>query len=90
MKAIRTVLVGITGVAYGWMIVAAPAAKADDASYLASLHGNSAVAGFSDFALLIGGHKACALPPDQMAAVAPGMPAVSSAVYDAAHRELCP
>jgi hypothetical protein len=44
----------------------------------------------SDFALIIGGNKACVLPPDQVAAVAPSMPAVSSAVYDAAHQELCP
>jgi hypothetical protein len=70
--------------------IAAPQAHADDGSYLAVVRQDPAVAGFPDFALLVGGHKACMLPPDQVAAVAPGMPAVSAAVYAAAHREICP
>jgi hypothetical protein len=57
-------------------------------SYLDYLHSHygPTVAGFSDFALGIGGGKACT--GDQNSA--PGMPVVSAAVFDAAHRELCP
>lgn len=62
---------------------------ADDGSYLSVVRQNPASAGFSDFALLFGGHKACMTPPDQVASVAPGFPALSAAVYDAAHREMC-
>ncbi|GAB1813880.1 hypothetical protein [Mycobacterium sp. MUNTM1] len=71
-------------------VMNAPGARADDGSYLTLVRQSPAVAGFNDFALLFGGHKACTLPPDQVAAVAPGMPAVSAAVYEAAHREICP
>lgn len=90
MNMIKKLTMSAAGALTAVALAGAPSAHADDASYLATVHGSAAVAGFSDFALLIGGHKACMLPPDQVAAVAPGMPAVSAAVYDAAHRELCP
>jgi hypothetical protein len=48
------------------------------------------VDGFPDYTLLFGGQKACLMPLDHINAVAPGMPALSAAVYDSAHRELCP
>jgi hypothetical protein len=85
-------LIAGLGAAAAAALIAAPTAHADTNSYLDYLHSHhaGAIAGFSDFALIIGGNKACVLPPDQVAAVAAGMPAVSSAVYDAAHHELCP
>jgi hypothetical protein len=71
-------------------IAPAPDADADPGSYLGVAHGDPALAGFSDYALMWAGGHACVLPPDQVAAVAPGMPAVSAAIYRIAHHELCP
>jgi hypothetical protein len=92
MNITKGLTLSAAGVLSAVVIAAAPSARADDGSYLDYLHSNhaGAIAGFNDFALLLGGHKACLLPPDQVAAVAPGMPAVSAAVYEAAHHEMCP
>jgi hypothetical protein len=73
-------------------VTGAPVVQADTGSYLADLrarHGD-VVDGFPDYTLLFGGQKACLMPLDHINAVAPGMPALSAAVYDSAHRELCP
>jgi hypothetical protein len=72
--------------------IAAPQAHADPGSYLADLrarHGD-VIDGCPDYTLLFGGQKACLTPPDHINAVAPGMPALSAAVYDSAHKELYP
>jgi len=68
-------------------IVPAPEASADPGSYLSDVRErhHALVDGFPDFALLVGGQKACmGMVP------APGMPELSAAVSDSAHRELCP
>jgi hypothetical protein len=67
-------------------VLAAPSAHADAGSYLAAAHADPALAGFPDFALMVGGSKACAGDRNS----APGMPAVSEATYRIAHQELCP
>jgi hypothetical protein len=64
----------------------AQVARADAGSYIAAAHADPALGGFSDYALMIGGGKACA--GDRFPA--PGMPAVNEAVYRIAHQELCP
>ena len=72
------------------MLLGTPIAHADDGTYLAYVRSQypATVAGFSDFALLFGGHKACMT--SDVASVAPGFPALSAAIYDAAHKEICP
>jgi hypothetical protein len=80
------------GAAVATTFIAAPQAHADPGSYLADLrarHGD-VIDGFPDYTPLFGGQKACLTPPDHINAVAPGMPALSAAVYDSAHKELCP
>jgi hypothetical protein len=78
--------VGPLGAAVATMFIALPAANADNGSYLAAAHADPALAGLSDFALTIGGAKACSGDRNS----APGLPAVSEAVYRIAHQELCP
>lgn len=83
---------GLRGIALAALValavLAAPTAHADEGSYLAYLRGTypAETGGIWDGWLLLGGSKACAGDPYP----APGVPALSAAVVDAAHRELCP
>jgi hypothetical protein len=83
MKILISAVLGLLAAA----ALAAPV-RADQGSYLDYLHQRypGETAGLADHMLLFGGAKACAGDRNS----APGMPALSAAVWDAAHRELCP